>query len=47
MASKLIPSQSEQRNPVQMEQPGLQLLEVWAERAWPTAWVSWAAPAGW
>lgn len=33
MVSTLLPAQPEQRNPVQMEPPGLQLLEVWAERA--------------
>lgn len=33
MVSTLLPAQPEQRNPVQMVPPGLQLLEVWAEPA--------------
>lgn len=36
MVSTLFLSQPEQRNPVQMEQSGLQLLKIWGECAWPT-----------
>lgn len=48
MVSTLLPAQPEQRNPIQMEPPGLQLLEVWAEcaRAAAAASQPWVLRAG-
>lgn len=48
MASTVLPARPEQRNPVQMEPPALQLLEVWAQcarsAAAPQSWVFMGGP---